>query len=78
MLLGTKQSIRAMKKNGGASLIKISSTEGIVAGPNLAAHNFGKPDDLDGAVLLLASGTCRYVTGVALPVDGGRTPPRWM
>lgn len=33
----------------------------------------GKPDDLDGATLLLASDAGRYITGVALPVDGGQT-----
>jgi L-iditol 2-dehydrogenase len=31
----------------------------------------GKPDDLDGAVLFLASESSRYVTGQTLLVDGG-------
>ncbi len=35
-------------------------------------RRFGKPDDLDGALLLLTSDAGRYITGVALPVDGGQ------
>ena len=30
-----------------------------------------QPDDLDGALLLLASDAGRFITGVSLPVDGG-------
>jgi len=36
-------------------------------------RRFGRPDDLDGAALLLASDAGRYITGVTLPVDGGQT-----
>lgn len=32
---------------------------------------WGKPDDLAGAAIFLASSTSDFVTGVALPVDGG-------
>jgi NAD(P)-dependent dehydrogenase (short-subunit alcohol dehydrogenase family) len=35
-------------------------------------RRYGKPEDLDGATLLLASDAGRYITGVALPVDGGQ------
>jgi NAD(P)-dependent dehydrogenase (short-subunit alcohol dehydrogenase family) len=35
-------------------------------------RRFGRPNDLDGAALLLASDAGRYMTGVALPVDGGQ------
>jgi NAD(P)-dependent dehydrogenase (short-subunit alcohol dehydrogenase family) len=33
---------------------------------------FGKPDDLDGAVLLMSSAAGRYITGATLTVDGGQ------
>ena len=33
----------------------------------------GAPDDIAAATLFLASDAARYITGVALPVDGGRT-----
>jgi NAD(P)-dependent dehydrogenase (short-subunit alcohol dehydrogenase family) len=35
-------------------------------------RRFGTPEDLDGASLLLASDAGRYMTGVAIPVDGGQ------
>jgi 2-deoxy-D-gluconate 3-dehydrogenase len=35
------------------------------------AGRWGEPDDLAGAVLFLASSASDFVTGVALPVDGG-------
>ena len=35
------------------------------------AGRWGEPDDLAGAAIFLASGTSDFVTGVALPVDGG-------
>ena len=45
------------------------------AGERLRARvpqrRFGEPDDLDGALLLLASDAGRFITGVSLPVDGG-------
>lgn len=36
-------------------------------------HRFGRPEDLDGALLLLASEAGRYMTGSVLIVDGGVT-----
>ncbi|MFJ1260117.1 SDR family NAD(P)-dependent oxidoreductase [Cupriavidus sp. CuC1] len=35
-------------------------------------RRFGKPSDLDGAMLLLASDAGRYMTGTVIPVDGGQ------
>jgi NAD(P)-dependent dehydrogenase (short-subunit alcohol dehydrogenase family) len=32
---------------------------------------FGEPEDLDGALLLLAAPVGRYMTGIVIPVDGG-------
>ena len=31
----------------------------------------GKPEDLDGALLLLAADAGAYITGAVIPVDGG-------
>jgi len=36
-------------------------------------RRFGTPDDLDGALLLLASDAGRYITGSIITVDGGQT-----
>lgn len=36
-------------------------------------RRFGRPDDLDGAALLLASDAGRYMTGTVIPVDGGQS-----
>ncbi len=45
------------------------------AGARIAARvplgRLGQPEDLDGALLLLASEAGRFITGVVLPVDGG-------
>lgn len=38
-----------------------------------AAHRWGKPEDLRGALLLLASDAGAYITGHTLVVDGGLT-----
>ena len=35
------------------------------------ASRFGQPEDLSGAAVFLASPAANFVTGVALPVDGG-------
>jgi NAD(P)-dependent dehydrogenase (short-subunit alcohol dehydrogenase family) len=37
----------------------------------IPARRIGVLDDLDGAILFLASGASAYVTGTVLPVDGG-------
>lgn len=37
----------------------------------IPAHRWGKPEDLQGAVIFLSSDASNYVTGSILPVDGG-------
>jgi NAD(P)-dependent dehydrogenase (short-subunit alcohol dehydrogenase family) len=39
----------------------------------IPAGHVGKPEDIAHATLFLASDEASYITGVALPVDGGRT-----
>lgn len=36
-------------------------------------RRIGKPEDLDGVALLLASDAGRFMTGTAIAVDGGQT-----
>jgi NAD(P)-dependent dehydrogenase (short-subunit alcohol dehydrogenase family) len=49
----------------------LSSPAGESLGKRVAMRRFGKPEDLDGALLLLASDAGRYITGATLVVDGG-------
>lgn len=42
VFLGTKHAILAMKQTGGGSIVNLSSIEGIIADPNLAAYNASK------------------------------------
>ena len=38
---------------------------------NTPVGHYGKPEDLQGAVLFLLSGMSSFITGIVLPVDGG-------
>jgi NAD(P)-dependent dehydrogenase (short-subunit alcohol dehydrogenase family) len=40
---------------------------------SIPQRRFGRPEDLDGALLLLASGASSHITGVLIPIDGGHT-----
>lgn len=42
VFLGTKYGIEAMKKNGGGSIVNLSSIEGLIGDPQLAAYNASK------------------------------------
>lgn len=42
VFIGTQQAIRQMKRNGGGSIINMSSIEGIVGEPNIPAYNASK------------------------------------
>ena len=53
-----------MQSEGGRRMLKA-----------IPQRRFGKPEDLDGALLFLSSDASQYVTGVFLPVDGGHTLP---
>jgi NAD(P)-dependent dehydrogenase (short-subunit alcohol dehydrogenase family) len=40
---------------------------------SIPQRRFGQPEDLDGALLLLAGDASLHITGVLIPVDGGHT-----
>ncbi|MGD9981831.1 MAG: glucose 1-dehydrogenase [Hyphomonadaceae bacterium] len=42
VFLGTQHAIAAMKKGGGGSIVNLSSIEGLIGDPNLAAYNASK------------------------------------
>lgn len=50
---------------------EIGTTRGEEIRRKTPAGRWGNPDDLLGAAVFLASGASAFVTGVALPVDGG-------
>ncbi len=49
----------------------LGSPAGQALAKRVPLRRFGRPEDLDGALLLLLSDAGRFVTGVTLPVDGG-------
>jgi NAD(P)-dependent dehydrogenase (short-subunit alcohol dehydrogenase family) len=49
----------------------LASPAGKAIAKRIPAGRFGQPDDLDGALLLLASPAGRYINGAVIPVDGG-------
>ncbi len=51
----------------------LSSEAGRALVKRVPQQRFGRPEDLDGALLLLASNAGRYMTGTVLLVDGGQS-----
>jgi len=51
----------------------LRSPAGESLGKRVPMRRFGAPDDLDGALLLLASDAGRYMTGATIAVDGGHS-----
>ncbi len=55
VFLGTKHAVQAMKANRGGSIVNLSSIEGLIGDPNLAAYNASK-----GGVRLLTKSAALY------------------
>lgn len=51
----------------------LDSEQGQRIKTRVATRRFGEPDDLDGALLLLAGSAGAYITGSVIAVDGGLT-----
>lgn len=51
----------------------LSSTAGQAMLKNIPERRFGRPEDLDGVLLLLASDASAYMTGSVITVDGGHS-----
>lgn len=49
----------------------LASPAGEALAKRIPLRRVGQPDDLDGALLLLASAAGRYISGAVIPVDGG-------
>jgi NAD(P)-dependent dehydrogenase (short-subunit alcohol dehydrogenase family) len=49
----------------------LASPAGKAITKRIPSGRFGQPEDLDGALLLLASDAGRYINGAVIPVDGG-------
>jgi NAD(P)-dependent dehydrogenase (short-subunit alcohol dehydrogenase family) len=49
----------------------LASPAGEAMAKRIPLRRVGQPEDLDGALLLLASDAGRYINGVVIPVDGG-------
>jgi NAD(P)-dependent dehydrogenase (short-subunit alcohol dehydrogenase family) len=58
----TEMNRKFLNSDAGRSLVK-----------RVPQRRFGLPEDLDGALLLLASKAGRYMTGEVLVVDGGQS-----
>jgi NAD(P)-dependent dehydrogenase (short-subunit alcohol dehydrogenase family) len=50
----------------------LAGTAGESLRKRVPLRRFGTPEDLDGALLLLASDAGRYITGSVIVIDGGQ------
>ena len=63
-----------------ASVMKNEAMKKLMAGA-IPMQRLGTPEDMANAICFLASDEAAFITGVVLPVDGGKTPqlyvPDW-
>ena len=63
-----------------ASVHKNEAMKALMAG-SIPIQRLGTPEDLAQSICFLASDAAAFITGVVLPVDGGKTPqlhvPDW-
>jgi NAD(P)-dependent dehydrogenase (short-subunit alcohol dehydrogenase family) len=87
MFFSMKHELEIMAKQGFGSIVNISSGAGLTGVPGyagtenpelhehlVASHPLGRiaePEEVADAIVWLATNKSSYVTGVALPVDGG-------
>ncbi len=73
VFIGTRDAVRAMRKTGGGSIINLSSIEGIVGDPGLAAYNASK-----GGVRLFTKSAALYCAKAGLNIRVNSVHPGYI
>ena len=73
VFIGTRDAVRSMRKSGGGSIINLSSIEGIIGDPSLAAYNASK-----GGVRLLTKSAALYCAKAGLKIRVNSVHPGYI